>query len=85
MNRPIEYEKQVTREMVFVDDLTVKAEYRGRGIRTKLLNQIKEKINAEHLDGLELQVNARNTAARKMYEKFGFVEKSINLEFCKRR
>ncbi len=34
----------------------------------------------EHLDGLELQVNARNTAARKMYEKLGFTEKSVNLE-----
>lgn len=41
---------------------------------------MKDKVKQEHLDGLELQVNSRNTAARKMYEKLGFTEKSINLE-----
>ena len=66
--------------MIFVDDLAVKKEYRGRGIGTQLLNQMKEKVSSEHLDGLDLQVNARNKAARKMYEKFGFTEKSINME-----
>ena len=80
MYRHIESDKQVTRNVIFVDDLAVKTEYRGRGIGTQLLNQMKEKVTVEHLDGLELQVNARNIAARKMYEKFGFTEKSINLE-----
>ena len=80
MYRHIESDKQVTRDVIFVDDLAVKAEYRDRGIGTQLLNNMKEKVTNEHLDGLELQVNARNIAARKMYEKFGFTEKSINLE-----
>ena len=34
----------------------------------------------EGLDGIELQVNARNAAAREMYRKCGFTEKSINME-----
>ncbi|WP_334306287.1 hypothetical protein [uncultured Acetatifactor sp.] len=34
-------------------------------------------------DGLELQVNARNAGARAMYEKYGFTEKSVNMEFLK--
>ena len=80
MYRHIESDKQVTRDVIFVDDLAVKTEYRGRGIGTKLLNLMKVKVTDEHLDGLELQVNARNIAARKMYEKFGFTEKSINME-----
>ena len=80
MYRHIESDKQVTRDVIFVDDLAVKEEYRGRGIGTQLLNQMRGKVTVEHLDGLELQVNARNIAARKMYEKFGFTEKSINLE-----
>ncbi len=80
MYRHIASDKQVTRDVIFVDDLAVKAEYRCHGIGSQLLNQMKEKVHSEHLDGLELQVNARNTAARKMYEKLGFTEKSINLE-----
>lgn len=78
--RHVESDKQVTRNVVFVDDLAVKEEYRGQGIGTQLLAAIRDKVKAECLDGLELQVNARNTAAKKMYEKFGFTEKSINME-----
>ncbi len=78
--RHVESDKQVTRDVIFVDDLAVKEEYRGHGIGTRLLNAIKEKVWEENLDGLELQVNARNTAAKKMYESFGFTEKSINME-----
>lgn len=78
--RHVESDKQVTRDVLFVDDLAVKEEYRSQGIGTKLLEAVKEKVRIEHLDGLELQVNARNAAARKMYEKLGFTEKSINME-----
>ncbi len=80
MYRHVESDKQVTRNVLFVDDLAVSEEYRGQGIGTQLLQLMKDKVNHEHLDGLELQVNARNTAARKMYESFGFTEKSINME-----
>jgi ribosomal protein S18 acetylase RimI-like enzyme len=38
---------------------------------------IKEKKN---LDGIELQVNAKNKAAYEMYCNYGFTEKSINME-----
>lgn len=78
--RHVESDKQVKRDVIFVDDLAVKEEYRGCGIGSKLLSVIKDKVQEEHLDGLELQVNARNLAARKMYQKLGFTEKSINLE-----
>ncbi len=78
--RHVESDKQVTRDVIFIDDLAVTEECRGQGIGTQPLNHVKEKVQAEHLNGLELQVNARNTAARRMYEKFGFTEKSINLE-----
>ncbi len=80
--RRVESDKQVTRYVIFVDDLVVKEQYCGQGIGSALLEFVKNKVQAEHLDGLELQVNARNTAARKMYEKLGFTEKSINMELC---
>lgn len=78
--RHVASDKQVERTVIFVDDLVVKEEHRGLGIGSCLLDQMKEKVQSEHLDGLELQVNARNIAAKKMYEKFGFTEKSINME-----
>ena len=34
----------------------------------------------KHFDGIELQVNAKNVAAYEMYKKYGFTEKSINME-----
>ena len=78
--RHVESDKQVTRDVLFVDDLAVKEEYRCRGIGSQLLQFVKDKVRDEHLDGLELQVNARNVAARKMYAHCGFTEKSINME-----
>lgn len=78
--RHIQSDKQVTRDIIFVDDLAVKESCRGNGIGTALLQYLKNKVRDEHLDGLELQVNARNMQARAMYEKNGFAEKSINME-----
>lgn len=78
--RHVDSDKFRKRDVIFVDDLAVKEEYRGQGIGTGLLNAVKKKVQEENLDGLELQVNARNIAAKKMYEKYGFTEKSINME-----
>ena len=80
MYRHIESDKQVTRDILFIDDLAVKESYRCHGIGSQLLQFVKDKVKQEHLDGLELQVNARNTQAKRMYEKNGFSEKSINME-----
>lgn len=78
--RHVESDKQVTREVLFVEDLAVKEEYRGNGIGSQLLQFLKDKVRREHLDGLELQVNAKNLPAMEMYEKNGFTPKSINME-----
>lgn len=80
--RHTESEKQFTRHVLFVDALAVEEGYRNRGIGTQLLDQLREKVRSEHLDGIELQVNAKNTSARKMYETYGFTEKSSYLELC---
>lgn len=78
--RHIESDKQVTRDVMFISDLAVKEHYREHGIGTLLLDYMKHKVQEEGLDGLELQVNAKNIQAKQMYEKFGFTEKSINME-----
>lgn len=68
------------RKTVFVDTIAVLEGCRGKGIGSRLLDEIKRKAREQDCCGLELQVNARNQNARKMYQNYGFQEKSINLE-----
>ena len=42
--------------------------------------KVKETKAKKNLDGIELQVNAKNKAAYEMYCNYGFTEKSINME-----
>lgn len=69
------------RDVLFVDSMAVEEHYRGRGIGHKLFDALLQLCRERGYDGLELQVNARNQAARAMYEKYGFTEKSVNMEF----
>lgn len=69
------------RKVLYVDSMAVEERYRGQGIGHRLFNYVLGLCREREYDGLELQVNARNTAARAMYEKYGFTEKSINMEF----
>ena len=68
-------------EVLFVDSMAVEEGYRGRGIGRELFDALLQLCRERGYDGLELQVNARNQAARAMYEKCGFTEKSVNMEF----
>ena len=71
---------QVSRRVLFVDTLAVDESLRGKGVGQALLNHARSLRDELKLDGLELQVNARNRAARAFYARCGFTEKSINLE-----
>lgn len=42
--------------------------------------KVKEIKAEKNLDGIELQVNAKNKAAYEMYRSYGFTEKSIHME-----
>lgn len=70
----------VERRVLFVDTMVVDEKYRHMGIGGCMFDQIREYAVEWELDGIELQVNARNAAAKQMYEKYGFTEKSINME-----
>lgn len=76
----IQGEKLVSRKVLFVDAIAVDEKYRGQGIGHELFAYLKILVKEQGFDGMELQVNARNEAARRMYEEYGFVEKSINME-----
>lgn len=78
--RHIGSDKQVTRNVLFIDVMVVDEAYRGQGIGHKLFDALKVLAKERKVDGIELQVNARNRAAYERYTKYGFTEKSINME-----
>ena len=80
MIRHIESANHVTRDILFIDSMAVADGYRGQGIGRSLFAFVKDIKQQRGLDGIELQVNAKNQNARAMYEKYGFTEKSVNME-----
>ena len=80
VDRHIESPSHVTRDILFIDTMAVDEEYRGMGVGYKFFEFIKMRKTQKHFDGIELQVNAKNTLAYEMYRKCGFTEKSINME-----
>ena len=74
----------VDRKVMFIDSMAVDEKYRGKGIGRELFAFVRNICDEQNYDGLELQVNAKNTAAKRMYEKYGFTEKSINMELLKK-
>ncbi len=80
MYRHIENPVQVTRDVIFVDSMAVDEAYRGKGIGHAFFDFLIELKEQRGYDGIELQVNARNEAAYKMYTDYGFTNKSITME-----
>lgn len=68
------------RKILYVDTMAVKEEFRGQGIGHAFFAVMQDMVKKNGYQGLELQVNARNEAAIKMYEDYGFRPKSINME-----
>lgn len=78
--RHIESPAHVTRDVIFIDTMAVDEKYRRLGVGHKMFEFLKMMKIEKNMDGIELQVNARNVAAYEMYKKYGFTEKSINME-----
>ena len=76
----IESPAHVSRDVVFIESMAVDADFRGKGIGHQFFEKVKELKTVSGSDGIELQVNAKNIAAYEMYKKYGFTEKSINME-----
>lgn len=59
---------------IFVDELWVQPDYRGRGLAKALMkkaDKLKEKYNST---GIRLYVNVNNPTAKGLYEKCGYTE-----------
>lgn len=78
--RHVESPAHVTRKVIFIDTMAVDEKYRGMGVGHKMFDFIKQMKQEKNMDGIELQVNAKNNSAYEMYKKCGFTEKSINME-----
>ena len=78
--RHIEFPSMLTRDVIYIDTMAVDENCRGMGIRHHFFEMLKDLKKEKHFDGIELQVNAKNVAAYEMYKKYGFTEKSINME-----
>ena len=78
--RHIENPIQVTRNIIYVDSMAVDEKYRRKGIGHAFFDFLKELRNEKGFDGIELQVNAKNESAYKMYSDCRFTNKSITME-----
>ncbi len=56
----------------FLDDITVNAEFRGRGIGTRALACMEQELRALDIHRIELSVDAINPRAKALYEQVGY-------------
>lgn len=56
-----------------LDDVSVKADRRGKGIGTALLEQLKAQLRKESVMRIDVAVHLDNPEARRFYQKLGFV------------
>lgn len=80
MKRHVESPAQVMKDVLFISTMAVDEKYRGKGIGHLFFEKVKRLKQEKGYDAIELQVNAKNRLAYEMYRKYGFTEKSINME-----
>ena len=80
MKRHVESPAQVMKDVLFISTMAVDEKYRGKGIGHLFFEKVKRLKQEKGYDTIEVQVNAKNRLAYEMYRKYGFTEKSINME-----
>ena len=80
MKRHVESPAQVMKDVLFISTMAIDEKYRGKGIGHLFFEKVKRLKQEKGYDTIELQVNAKNRLAYEMYRKYGFTEKSINME-----
>ena len=67
------FERALTNGQLLMDGISVSPKARGSGIGSSLLRQLKEHARLEGYRTLRLDVIDTNPAARRLYERVGFV------------
>lgn len=62
----------VERGDVYIAELSISSECRGKGTGTKVINQVIDYGKNNNYNKIKLDADFRNTEARKLYEKLGF-------------
>jgi ribosomal protein S18 acetylase RimI-like enzyme len=65
------------RPLLNVHDLAVLPGWRGRGVGQALLAAVEERARARGCGKLTLEVQDENTRARRVYDRFGFVDFTV--------
>ena len=55
-----------------LDDVSVKADRRGQGVGTELMQQLRQELRESHVMRIDVAVHLDNPEARRFYEKLGF-------------
>lgn len=61
----------------FIDDIEVEATHRGQGYGRAILDAVERWAREQGATRIGLQVAGHNTVARRLYQSFGFTERSI--------
>jgi ribosomal protein S18 acetylase RimI-like enzyme len=80
MKRPIAREGLVPRRVALIDNVVVCTPYRRRGIGTQLLTRAEEWARERGAHVAELHVWSFNGQAKQLYERIGYVTRSVRLE-----
>lgn len=56
-----------------LDDVSVKADRRGQGVGSEMLEQLKDHLRKESITRIDVAVHLENPEARRFYEKLGFL------------
>lgn len=67
------YANDPERRTAFITSVSVLPAWQGQGLASRLLLACIERVLGLGFEGIELEVDARNTEATKLYRKHGFV------------
>ena len=67
------YDRQPQESELLMDGIAVRHDWRGKGIGTELLNELKQYARENGYSRIRLDVIDTNPAARRLYERQGFI------------
>ena len=62
---------------MYVNEIRVREEYRGRGIGSELLKSVEEKSKELGIDVIYLHAEGNNSGSRVFYDRCGYIEERI--------
>jgi ribosomal-protein-alanine N-acetyltransferase len=64
-----------------ITNIAVHPDYRNLGVGDKVLYEMISKCNEKKVIAMTLEVRVSNTAAQKLYSKYGFIEEGIRKKY----